>query len=361
MPLLVIRPSYQFFVGVDIAYRDFTVASLAPGAKPKREPKPFEQTTSGFKHFQDLLRETNLEPASILVVMEATGSYWMALAVSLHHAGFAVSVINPAQAHYFAKAQLKRAKNDALDAQTLAELALALVPACWTPPPQMYHELHQRLAQRVNLQELRTHVNNQLHALSVSPVIVPEVRLRLIQLIATLEQQIAQIDDEISQMVQITEEENGQQEISIESRWKRSIALLLTIPGVGIMTACWLVVATLNFTLCETPEAAVHYVGLAPIERKSGTSVRGRAQIGHGGHTRARTVLYLATLTAARYNPVIKTCFDRLRTADKPTKVARCACARKLLLIAFALVKNGQTFDPEYGGEAKRNALPSFS
>ncbi len=353
----LVRPVYQFFVGVDIAYRDFTVASLVPGTKPKREPKPFEQTGKGFEHFQTLLRESGIEPASILVVMEATGSYWVALATTLHQAGFAVSVINPAQAHYFAKAQLKRAKNDALDAQTLAELAQALVPTCWTPPPHIYHELYQRLVQRLNLQELRTHVNNQLHALSVSPVIVPEVRLRLIQLIATLEQQLAQIDNEIAQVVQSTEQENDQQETSVESRWKRSITLLLTIPGVGMMTACWLVVATLNFTLCETPEAAVHYVGLTPIERRSGTSVRGRAQIGHGGHARARTVLYLATLTAARYNPVIKTCFDRLRDAGKPTKVARCACARKLLLLAFAVVRHGQAFNPNYQTAVNKSAI----
>ncbi len=87
-------------MGVDIASRDFTTAYLVPGTTPKCEPKPFEQTASGFES----LRAYGLEPASILMVMEATASYWVSLATTLSQAGFAVSVINPAQAHQFALA-----------------------------------------------------------------------------------------------------------------------------------------------------------------------------------------------------------------------------------------------------------------
>jgi transposase len=180
------KPSSQHFIGVDIAYRTFTAASLTPGAKPKREPKAYAQTAQDFERFQKRLQEYGIEPAAILIVMEATGSYWVALATCLHQAGYAVSVINPAQAHYFAKAQLRRAKNDALDAELLSELAQALLPACWTPPPQIYHDLYQRLAQRANLLELRTQVSNQFHALSVSSVLIPAVPKRLVQLIETI-------------------------------------------------------------------------------------------------------------------------------------------------------------------------------
>jgi transposase len=350
------KRSYRLFVGVDIAYQTFTAASLLPGTKTKREQKPFEQTVQGFERFQHQLLKSESDPSAILVVMEATGSYWVALATTLHQAGFAVSVINPAQAHFFAKAQLKRAKNDALDAEILAELAQALLPACWTPPPQIYHELLQRLAQRASLLELRTQVNNQLHALSVSPVVVASVRERLVSLIETFNLHIAQLDTELLNLVRIKgntlQEQRGSDENSdadgIASKWKMSIGLLLTIPGIGLLTACWLVVTTLDFTVCETAEAAAHFVGLAPVIRTSGTSVRSRAQIGRCGHARARSQLYLATLTAARFNPIIKTFYDRLREAGKPMKVARCACARKLLHIAFAVVTHQQPFDPSY-------------
>ncbi|HEV2661892.1 MAG TPA: IS110 family transposase, partial [Ktedonobacteraceae bacterium] len=324
-----------------------------PGTTPRCEPKPFEQTASGFEGFQQRLRAYGLEPDSILIVMEATASYWVSLATTLSQAGFAVSVINPAQAHHFAKAQLKRAKTDALDAQTLAELAQALVPERWTPPPHIYYELQQRLAQRSSLLELRTQVSNQLHALSVIPTVVPAVSRRFKQLIETINQQIAQLDAELLELVKVEQEsgekpaEEEQRTDRIEQKWKAAIALLVSIPGIGLLTASWLVVATLNFTLCESAEAAVHYVGLAPMIRLSGTSIRGRAQIGHSGHTRARTQLYVATRASARFHPVIKPYYERLRAAGKPMKVARCACARKLLHIAYAVVKHEQAFDPD--------------
>ncbi len=115
-------------------------------------------------------------------------------------------------------------------------------------------------------------------------------------------------------------------------------------------------VATLNFTLYETAQAAVHYVGLAPIIRSSGASVRVRVHIGHSGHTRARTQLYMATLAAAHFNPTIKPYYERLRAAGKPIKVARCACARKLLHIAYAVVAYERAFDPDYQSATRGEA-----
>ena len=148
-----VQSKYRLFVGVDSAYRTFTAAILVPGTRPKREAKAFEQTTQSFGTFQKRLQAYEIDPTATLVVMEATGNYWIALAMTLHQAGFAVSVMNPATAHFKASAQLKRANNDALDAEILAELAHVLVPTPWTPPPQIYHELQQRLAQRASLLE----------------------------------------------------------------------------------------------------------------------------------------------------------------------------------------------------------------
>ncbi len=118
--------------------------------------------------------------------MEATGSYWVALATTLAHASFAVAVINPDQAHHFAKALLQRAKTDAIDARTLARLAATLHPAPWTPPA-IYTELQQRLAERDTLIGLRQQVRNQRHALVQLPVVVPAVRARMEELIATFD------------------------------------------------------------------------------------------------------------------------------------------------------------------------------
>jgi len=273
--------------------------------------------------------------ADILVVMEATGSYWVALATTLAHASFAVAVINPDQAHHFAKALLQRAKTDAIDARTLARLAATLHPAPWTPPA-IYTELQQRLAERDTLIGLRQQVRNQRHALVQLPVVVPAVRARMEELIATFDAQITAIEREITQV------------LPQDAGWAASAALLMSIAGVGLLTAAWLLVTTLNFTIGATPEAVTAYAGLAPVPKESGTSVRGRGAIGHGGNKRLRTALYMATLSATRYNPLIKAFYDRLRAAGKPTKVARCAAARKLLHLAWAVVRKGQAFDPLY-------------
>ena len=108
-------PVFHLFVGVDIAAATFTTVW---GLDPQRLPRPqtFAQTPDDFTAFQQHLATTGVAPPATLVVLEATGSYWVALAVALHHAGYQVSVINPAQVHNYAKSLARRSKTDALDA-----------------------------------------------------------------------------------------------------------------------------------------------------------------------------------------------------------------------------------------------------
>jgi transposase len=326
---------YQLFVGADVAAKTVTVVWIdrAGQAAP---PLTVEQTAGGYATLQQRLQATGVLPSSTLVVLEATGTYWMTLATTLVQAGYAVSVVNPKQAHDFAKALLKHAKTDAIDAQTLAQLAALLRPAPWTPPPAVYTELQQRLTQRDALLGLRQQVRNQRHALVQQPVVVAAVRARLDALIATLTEQIDELETEIAAVFRQ------------DDTWAAAAARLQTITGIGLISAAWLLVATLNFTLCPTPEAVTAYAGLAPYPRESGTSVRGRRQIGHTGHARLRTTLYLATLSATQHNPAIKPFYERLIAAGKAKKVARCAAARKLLHIAWAIGTHGTTFDPAY-------------
>jgi transposase len=332
---------YQLYVGVDIAADTFSAAWLAGDGRPSA---PFigEQTPAGFAALQRRLRVA-AGPAGTLVVLEATGNYWVALAVTLHEAGFPVAVVNPRQAYHFAKAQLRRAKTDALDAQDLAQLAATLRPAPWAPPPAVYHEVRQRLVVRDALLAMRTQARNQRHALLQWPVVVEGVRQHLDELIADLDRRVARLDAEIAAVLE-------------ESAWAESLACLCSAPGIGLVTAAWLLVSTLNFTLCADPESLTAYAGLAPVPRESGRSIRGRPRIGHDGNSRLRTALYMATLSAARDNPAIKAFYNRLRAGGKPMKVARCAAARKLLHQAWALGSKLQRFDPDH--EQQQHAAP---
>ena len=117
------------------------------------------------------------------------------------------------------------------------------------------------------------------------------------------------------------------------------------------MTTVCLLVTTLNFTTSETIESLTAFAGLAPALHQSGSSVWHKPAIEHTGKARLRAALYLATLSSAQSNPVIKAFYDRLRAAGKPMKIARCAAARTLLHLAWAVVKKGQPFDPNYGKE----------
>src|SRR3954452_1656953 len=265
---------YQVYVGIDVAAETFVAAWLAPGGQPGA-PVTAEQTPAGFAALQRRLQATAAAPAATLVGLEATGTYWVALAVALHEAGYRVAVVNPRQAHHFAKAQLRRAKTDALDARDLARLAAALRPAPWSPPPAVYHEVRQRLVARDGLLTMRTQARNQRHALLQWPVVVAAVRQHLDELIADLDRRVAALEAEIAAVLQ-------------EGAWAESFACLTSAPGIGLVTAAWLLVSTLNFALCSGPEALAAYAGLAPVPRESGRSIRGRRSIGHDGNGRLR-------------------------------------------------------------------------
>src|ERR687893_2348068 len=264
--------AYQLYVGIDVAAASFTAAWLPVGGTPS-PAFAADQAPTGYAALQRRLRATAAPPAATLVVLEATGNYWAALAVALHEAGYRVAVVNPRQAHHFAKAQLRRAKTDALDARDLAQFAAALQPTPWTPPPTVYHEVRQRLVARDGLLAMRTQARNQRHALLQWPVVVEGVRQHLDELIADLDRRIAVLEAEIGAVLK-------------ESEWAESLACLTSAPGIGLVTAAWLLVGTLNFTLCAGPTALTGYVGLAPAPRESGRSVRGRPRIGHDGNGR---------------------------------------------------------------------------
>lgn len=328
-------PAYQLFVGIDIAATSATITWRGEHPAPRR-PFTIEQTPVGYQALVARLTATGLLAPQVSVVVEATSTYWVRLACALHAAGYAVSVVNPKQAHDFAKAVLQRAKTDAVDAAMLAQLGATLRPARWTPPPAAYPQFQQRLAQRDSLLALRQQVLNQHHALSQELVTVPTVLARHQELIALLDAQVAAVEAELKVLV------------AEDTAWAASIRLLQTIPGVGPVTAAWLVVATLNFSSCADASSATAYAGLAPMVRQSGTSVRGRAQIGHSGDSRLRTALYMASLSASRYNPAVAALYGRLRAAGKPHKVARCAAARKLLHQMWAIGTSQRPFDPTH-------------
>ena len=243
--------TYRLFVGIDIAGATFTVSWAAARNAPRTRPLTLAQTPDGFAALQSQLQTTSVAPQATLVVMEATGSYGIALGVALHQAGYAVSVVNPAHAHNDATSLPRRSKTDALDAELLTQFAAERQPARWTPPPAVYHELRQRLVARDTLMAMRQQARNHRHALRQWPVVVASVQTQLDATITDLDARIRTLEGELAQVLQ-------------DGAWAESARLLQTIPGIGMRTAAWLLVLTINVSLCRSAAAAGAYAGLVP-------------------------------------------------------------------------------------------------
>lgn len=327
--------SYQLYVGIDIAATSATIAWQRAQVDLSPTMLEIAQTPAAYAALIQQLGQL-AAPQQTLVVLEATSTYWLALAWCLHEAGLVVSVVNPAQPKHFARLQLRRAKTDVLDAQLLLDFGQAIQPEAWVPPPPICEQLQQRLAYRDDLLHIHTQQRNRLHALQHKPHADTRLLARLEQLLSVLNTDIQALSTEIHDL------------LHSHHAWAEATHRLLTIPGIGPISAAWLLVATHCFARCETPEQAAAFAGLAPHPRDSGTSKRGKRTVGGGGHAHLRKVLYMAAAPAARFNPVLKPFYQRLIDAGKPKKVARCAVARKLIHIAWAVVVKQQDFDPDY-------------
>jgi transposase len=322
-------------VGIDIAAKTFTAAwghtSMEIGSA-----QTFEQNPVAYRGLISELRATGCPATHVQVVMEATGSYWTQVARSLYEAGFQVHVINPKQAYHYAQSKLQLTKTDAIDARLLAEMAASLTTTTpWQPPSTIQEALYQRLVERDNLLEIRQMLRNQLHALHQRPHTDAAVEDRKQALIDELNRQISLIDQELEDWLNTGE-------------WQAQAMYLRSIKGIGLISAAWLLVITNGFSTCERAEQLAAYLGVVPHRRESGSSRKGYKPTGHSGHARARRVLYQATISAVRYNPLLKAFYDRLITRGKHVKVARIAATRKLIHIAFAIVTKEQIFDPHY-------------
>lgn len=324
----------KLYVGIDIAATTFTAAwgTSSTAIGPAFE---FEQKQVEYKRLINKLETTGYSLGQISVVIEATGTYWMQLATYLYRAGIQVSVINPRQAYHFAQANLQQAKTDEIDARLLAHLASSLRLRVWQPPSIAWEALYQRLVERDNLLEMRQITHNQLHALQQRANLDPAVEQRKHALVETINTQIKAIDQELAEWLQ-------------RSEWAVKATYLLSIKGIGLISAAWLLVITNGFSTCEDAEQLASYLGLVPHPHQSGSSRRGHKPTGHSGHARARRVLYQAAISAARHTPPVKALYERLIAEGKPVKVARVAAARKLAHLAFAVATKERLFDPQY-------------
>lgn len=325
---------YNLYVGLDIAAETISCYWEIPQAQKLEIP----QTKAGYQRLAKALLKST-EPKDCLIALEATGNYWLSVALYLHEQGFQLTVLNPSHVHHFALSGKRRAKNDPLDAQLLAAYAQAHPIKLWTAPPSIFFALQQRLSLREDLQNERVRHLNRLHALRKMPHAEASVLARLERQIEHLAAEIKALEGELRALL-----------FSEEHDWTKSAAILLSIPGIGLLNCAWILCLTQNFARCLSPEEAAAYAGLVPYDRDSGKK-QGKRFTG-GGHPQLRKMLYLAAGAALRFNPQLKLFYQRLVARGKIKQVARVAVARKLMHMAWACVVKERFYDPNFGRQA---------
>lgn len=300
----------QVFVGIDVAKAQLDIA-----LRPTGERWAVTNDEPGIAALVAWLQAA--QPT--LIVLEATGGYHRAVVAALAAAALPLVVMNPRQVRDFAKATGQLAKTDVLDARAVAHFAEAVRPALRPLPDAQTEELRALLARRRQLIAMRTAEQNRLEN---AP---RRLRADIEAHIAWLNQRVAALDNDLDTTLRAS------------PVWRERESLYRSVPGIGPVCARTLVLDLPELgTLSRQRIAAL--VGVAPFNRDSGT-LRG-TRTTWGGRAHVRATLYMSTLVAVRYNPVLKAFYQRLCTAGKAKKVALTACMRKLLTILNAMVKH---------------------
>ena len=306
------------YVGIDVC-KDWLDVYLHPVGRTLR----FANNPNGLKALTRTLRPYPVA----LVVMEATGKYHRRAHRMLHVVGLRVTVINPLRARLFAEAAGALAKTDTIDARLLAILGEGLAPEVTPPAPEALEALQELVRAKAAATAQATATVNRRHASQT-----PFLRAELARCIKNLGRHIARLEVEIAKRVKA------------DPGLARRYAILLSIPGIGPVTATTLLVDLAELGRCSGKAASL-LAGLAPIARDSGQRA-GERRI-RGGRAGPRTALYMAALTAARHDPDLSAFYKRLRDAGKKPKIALVAVMRKLVVLANTLIKEDRLWQPQ--------------
>lgn len=314
--------SDSVFIGIDVSSQTLEVASSA-------QAKTW-QVSNDVQGIESLCTQLSaLEPG--LVVLEATGGYEFEAACALQAAGLAVAVVNPRTARDFARAMGALAKTDALDAHMLAAFARVL---------HQHHERERFVKPLADAQLQRLQALVLRRRQIVQMLIGERQRLRISHAAArpSIERVIEFLKKEL-------EDSDTEVAAHVQHHHAQLAQALTSVPGIGA--------ASVAVLLAELPELGqldrrrvAALVGVAPLNRDSG-QMRGQRSI-WGGRAEVRRTLYMATLTAVRYNPVLKPYYERMLGAGKRKKVALVACMRKLLTMLNAIAKQGSSWNPNH-------------
>lgn len=326
------HPAATVVLGIDVAKAKLDVAlQLADG---KIRSKVVENHHDGFKALTDWMAKHYPATAGekLHVCMEATGIYWEAVAEYLADQGHTVSVVNPAQIKAFGSSQLIRTKTDKVDARLIAAYCATHRPLAWVAPTANMRELRALIARRAAITAMVTQEKNRLH------VARDNVRADIEGHLTYLDKAMAEIDDAI------------RQKIDDDPDLKQQYALLDSVPGLGKKTIPVLLSHYGSSDRFDCAKQAVAFAGLDPRQHESGSSVRGKTRLSKIGHTSIRRALYMPAMVVMTKTKWGRVFAKRLADNHKPPMVIIGALMRKIVMIAYSILKSNKPFNPALHG-----------
>jgi len=315
-------------VGVDIAKTKFDALVLHRDGS--NHHRVFDNNRAGFRHFKRWLSQHGAKRAA--VCMEATGYYYLDLADFLHAAKYPVHVVNPNRIKAYADSQLRRNKTDKLDAALIADFCQTQQPPLWTPPTETERELLALVRRYNDIQQTLQAEKNRLAAGIPSQTVQQDIRDHL----AFLERKLTDLKRQIEHFIQRHPDLQQQAE------------LLCSIPGISLLTAARLLAEIPRWRDFDDVRQLVAFAGLNPKHRDSGRRRSSYTPISKQGSASLRLALYMPALASLRCNPIIVRFAQRLRDNGVSGKPLVVAIMRKLLHLAFGILKSGQPFDPDF-------------
>lgn len=320
-------------IGIDVSKKKLDCLWLRDAQARKVKTKVFSNQHTHYPALLDwLIRQTKESPEDLHVYLEATGIYHEPLSYWLHQAGVAVYVINPARARDFAKSTGLKNKTDRADSQALALFGATQPQQRWVPEAEEVRELKRLVARRDAVQQDIQREKNRLEKALFS---------RDSQAATSISHVLTALEQEDKRLQQAIEDHLDQHD-----HLKRDRQLLASIPGIGPLLSTRLVAALRSRAFTSARQAAA-FVGLVPMHHASGHSVEKKPRLTKMGSARLRQKLYMGAVVALRHNPDIQAQYARLRAAGKPTMAALGAAMRKLVHIAFGVLRTQTEYRPQ--------------
>jgi transposase len=313
-------------LGIDVGKRELH-AFLLQG--DRSASKSVSNSSVGFKQLQTWLKNRKVE--KLHVCLEASGGWSEDVALALCEAGHVVSLVNPARIKAFAQSAMLRTKTDRIDAESIARFCRMHTPEPWVPPASEIRILQGLVRRYQSLVQMRTEEQNRLQA----PIVAPPVKESIEATLGHLNREIERVDREIEQL------------FNQFPPLRRQRDLLTTIPGIGDTTAARILGEMPNIAEFRDVKAVAAYAGLSPRHYESG-SVRRASRIAKAGNSSLRAALYFPAISAMRYNAPLRAFAERLRSRGKSNLTIITAVMRKLLTLAYGVLKSGKSSDPIY-------------